>query len=49
MIIDGFTPVAVEGNKVTFKHVRLPGELTMAADKLLSPSVSMPDWMPLRS
>ena len=48
-IIDGFTPVAVEGNKVTFKHVRLPGELTMAADKLFSPSVSMPDWMPLRS
>ncbi|EFK6674835.1 NAD(P)-dependent oxidoreductase [Escherichia coli] len=34
-IIDGFTPVAVEGNKVTFKHVRLPGELTMAADKII--------------
>ncbi|WP_227479845.1 NAD-dependent dihydropyrimidine dehydrogenase subunit PreA [Escherichia coli] len=32
-IIDGFTPVAVEGNKVTFKHVRLPGELTMAAKR----------------
>ncbi len=29
------TPVAVEGNKVTFKHVRLPGELTMAADKII--------------
>lgn len=34
-IIDGFTPVAVDGNKVTFKHVRLPGELTMAADKII--------------
>ena len=34
-IIDGFTPVAVEGNKVTFKHVRLPGELTIAADKII--------------
>ena len=34
-IIDGFTPVAVEGNKVTFKHVRLPGELTMVADKII--------------
>lgn len=34
-IIDGFTPVAVEGNKVTFKHVRLSGELTMAADKII--------------
>lgn len=22
-------------NKVTFKHVRLPGELTMAADKII--------------
>ncbi|STE85127.1 putative oxidoreductase [Escherichia coli] len=25
----------MEGNKVTFKHVRLPGELTMAADKII--------------
>ena len=33
-IIDGFTPVR-GGNKVTFKHVRLPGELTMAADKII--------------
>lgn len=28
-IIDGFTPVAVSGNQVTFKHVRLPGELML--------------------
>ncbi len=35
-IIHGFTPVAaVEGNKVTFKHVRLSGELTMVADKII--------------
>ncbi|MCR6678700.1 NAD-binding protein, partial [Escherichia marmotae] len=34
-IIDGFTPVAVEGNKVTFKHVRLSGVQTMAADKII--------------
>ncbi len=34
-IIDGFTPVAVEGNKVMFKHVRLSGESTMAADKII--------------
>lgn len=25
----------MEGNKVTFKHVRLSGELTMAADKII--------------
>ena len=25
----------MEGNKVTFRHVRLPGELTIAADKII--------------
>lgn len=34
-IIDGFTLVVVEGNKVTFKYVRLSGELTMAVDKII--------------
>lgn len=34
-IIDGFTPVEVDGNKVTFKHVRLAGELTMEAEKII--------------
>lgn len=34
-IIDGFTPSAVAGNKVTFKHVRQPGELTLMADKII--------------
>lgn len=34
-IIDGFTPVAVAGNKVTFKHVRLPGELSLEAEHIM--------------
>jgi dihydropyrimidine dehydrogenase (NAD+) subunit PreT len=34
-IIDGFTPVAVAGNKVTFKHVRLPGELSLEAEHII--------------
>lgn len=34
-IIDGFTPTAVAGNKVTFKHVRLPGELTLTAENII--------------
>ncbi|MGP0661445.1 NAD(P)-dependent oxidoreductase [Citrobacter freundii] len=34
-IIDGFTPVAVSGNQVTFKHVRLPGELTLEAEHII--------------
>ncbi|ADO47818.1 NAD(P)-dependent oxidoreductase [[Enterobacter] lignolyticus] len=34
-IIDGFTPIAVTGNKVTFRHVRLPGELTLAAGHII--------------
>ena len=33
-IIDGFTPVAVTGNNVTFQHVRLPGELTLTAERI---------------
>lgn len=34
-IINGFTPVTVESNKVTFKHAHLPGELVMAVDKIV--------------
>ena len=34
-IIDGFTPVAVSGNRVTFKHVRLPGELSLEAEHII--------------
>ncbi|ELO0859046.1 FAD-dependent oxidoreductase [Citrobacter amalonaticus] len=34
-IIDGFTPTAVDGNKVTFRHVRLPGELSLTAEKII--------------
>ncbi|EBX5888824.1 NAD(P)-dependent oxidoreductase [Salmonella enterica subsp. enterica] len=34
-IIDGFTPVAVSENTVTFKHVRLPGELTLEAEWII--------------
>lgn len=34
-IIDGFTPIAAAGNKVTFKHVRLPGELTLMAEQII--------------
>ncbi|MFU0929791.1 FAD-dependent oxidoreductase [Kluyvera cryocrescens] len=34
-IIDGFTPTAAVGNKVTFKHVRLPGELTLTAEQII--------------
>lgn len=34
-IIDGFTPTAVTGNTVTFKHVRLPGELTLTAEHII--------------
>ena len=34
-IIDGFTPVAVAGNKVTFKHVRQPGELSLEAEQII--------------
>ena len=34
-IIDGFTPVEVTGNRVTFKHVRQPGELTFEAEKII--------------
>ncbi|QLS05521.1 NAD(P)-dependent oxidoreductase [Citrobacter freundii] len=34
-IIDGFTPVAVAGNKVTFKHVRLHGELSLEAEHII--------------
>lgn len=33
-IIDGFTPVAVNGNRVSFKHVRLPGELSLEAEHI---------------
>lgn len=34
-IIDGFTPVDIAGKRVTFKHVRLPGELTLEADHII--------------
>lgn len=34
-IIDGFTPTAVDGNKVTFRHVRLSGELSLTAEKII--------------
>lgn len=34
-IIDGFTPIAATGNKVTFKHVRLPGELTLMTEQII--------------
>lgn len=34
-IIDGFTPVDVADNKVTFKHVRLPGVLTLEAEHII--------------
>lgn len=34
-VIDGYTPVAVNGNKVTFKHVALDAELTIKADKII--------------
>ncbi|MDE7440341.1 MAG: FAD-dependent oxidoreductase, partial [Clostridia bacterium] len=34
-VIDGYTPVAVDGNKVTFKHVTLDAELTVKADKII--------------
>lgn len=34
-IIDGFTPASANGNTVTFKHVRLPGELTLTAEKII--------------
>lgn len=34
-IIDGFTPVAVNGNKVTFHHVRHSGELTLEAENII--------------
>lgn len=33
-IISGFAPVTVDSNKVTFKRVLLPGELTMTVDKI---------------
>lgn len=34
-IIDGYAPAAVDGNKVTFKHVRLDNELKLTADKII--------------
>lgn len=34
-IIDGFTPISATGNKVTFKHVRLPGELTLMTEQII--------------
>lgn len=34
-IIDGFTPIAATGNKVNFKHVRLPGELTLMTEQII--------------
>ena len=34
-IIDGFTPVAVTDNKVTFEHVTLKSELTIVADVII--------------
>lgn len=34
-VIDGYTPEKVEGNVVTFKHVKIPGKLTIQADAIL--------------
>lgn len=34
-IIDGFTPVAVQDNKVTFRHVATDSELTVCADRII--------------
>lgn len=34
-VIDGYTPVAVDGNTVTFKHVALDASLTIKADKII--------------
>ncbi len=34
-IIDGYTPENIEGNVVTFKHVQIPGKLTIQADAIL--------------
>lgn len=34
-VIDGYTPVAVDGNKVTFKHVALDAELNIKAEKII--------------
>ncbi len=34
-IIDGYTPVSADGNKVTFKHVALDAGLTIKADKII--------------
>lgn len=47
-IIDGFTPVAVSGNKVTFHHVRHSGELTLEAENIILAVGSTRDWIPLR-
>ncbi len=34
-IIDGYVPEKVEGNTVTFKHRRIPGELKLTVDKII--------------
>ncbi len=34
-VIDGFTPIAVNNNEVTFEHVRLNSKLVMSADKII--------------
>lgn len=34
-IIDGYTPIEVDGQKVTFKHVTLDNTLTIKADKII--------------
>lgn len=34
-IIDGYTPIEVDGQKVTFKHVALDNTLTIKADKII--------------
>ncbi len=34
-IIDGYVPVEVRNNTVTFKHRRIPSELTMSVDKIV--------------
>lgn len=34
-ILDGFSPIAVEGNAVTFEHVLMNSKLTIQADKII--------------
>ncbi|MFA5481106.1 MAG: FAD-dependent oxidoreductase, partial [Bacilli bacterium] len=42
-IIDGYVPLAVEGNTVTFKHRVIPGEVKITADKIILAIGQYPD------